>query len=188
MLTPSGQQAVSPADRDIVEKYGICVVECSWARIDEIPFGKLKSRPSYARLLPYLIAANPVNHGRPWKLNCAEAYAATLWIVGMEDVAREVMSKFRWGHSLWELNDELLNKYAACKDSKEVVSVQNEYLDHIKAEQDAKKEAAKLSTGWVRVKEVHDENSDDSDDSIEANPNHAGWSDEVESDDDNLDD
>lgn len=41
--SPKGTQVVSPSDRDIVEKGGVAVVECSWARLEEIPFHKIKS-------------------------------------------------------------------------------------------------------------------------------------------------
>lgn len=34
---------MSPADRDIVAKDGLAVVECSWARLDDVPFSKIAS-------------------------------------------------------------------------------------------------------------------------------------------------
>jgi hypothetical protein len=51
ILTPMGVQAVSPADCDVVRDHGICVVDCSWAHIDTVPFGKLKG--SFPRLCNY---------------------------------------------------------------------------------------------------------------------------------------
>ena len=40
---PKGTQPVSPADKDIVEQSGLAVVECSWARLDEVPFNRIAS-------------------------------------------------------------------------------------------------------------------------------------------------
>lgn len=54
--------------------------------------------------VPYLLAANPVNYGKPYKLTCAEAVAATFYICGFDEQANELMGKFGWGHSFWEMN------------------------------------------------------------------------------------
>ena len=102
VLTPKGTQVISPADKDIVAQHGTAVVECSWARLEELPWAKIRSQ--HERLLPYLIAANPINYGKPYKLTCVEAVAATLYICGADDQAEELLSKFAWGHSFWEMN------------------------------------------------------------------------------------
>lgn len=92
-LSPAGKKAVSPEDLELITGNGIAVVDCSWARVDEVPFHKISSNRD--RLLPFLIAANPVNYGKPYKLNCAEAFAACLFIVGLDDAAHELLGKFK---------------------------------------------------------------------------------------------
>ena len=55
--------------------------------------------------VPYLLASNPVNYGRPFKLNCVEALAATFFICGFKEFGDLLLSKFTWGHSFYELNE-----------------------------------------------------------------------------------
>jgi hypothetical protein len=43
MHSPKGTVPVAPCDREIVGMSGVAVVECSWARLDEVPFQKIKS-------------------------------------------------------------------------------------------------------------------------------------------------
>ncbi|KAF0982278.1 hypothetical protein FDP41_011208 [Naegleria fowleri] len=132
VLTPQGKQSVSKADRDVVLEHGACVVDCSWNQLDQVPFHKLKSPNN--RLLPYLVAANPVNYGRPLKLSCAEALAATMYICGLKEEAKQLLGKFKWGHSFIELNYDLLEAYSNCNNSLEVVKVQQEYLKKLEQE------------------------------------------------------
>lgn len=134
VMSPVGRSCVSVEDANLIQGKGLAVVDCSWNKLDDVPFGKIKGRAP--RLLPWMLAANPVNYGRPCKLSCAEALASALYICGQKDDARSVMSRFKWGHSFFALNEELLEMYAACKDAHEVIEAQNAYLGSM-AEQDA---------------------------------------------------
>eukprot|EP00953_Heterococcus_sp_UTEX-ZZ885_P033961 17628-Heterococcus_DN1.PRE.1 len=127
VLSPNGEKTVSPEDREIVDTLGISVIDCSWARLDEVPFHQM--RRGHHRLLPFLVAANPVNYGKPFKLTCAEALAATLLIVGRHDDARLVMDQFGWGPEFLKINAEVLASYAACADGAEVVQAQAAYME-----------------------------------------------------------
>ena len=109
VLTPQATEIVSPADRDMLLNQGLCVVDCSWARLDEVPFAKL--RGGEPRLLPFLVAANPVNYGKGAKLTCAEALAAALAICGLTEQAETILSTMSWGLNFLELNAELISAY-----------------------------------------------------------------------------
>lgn len=126
VLTPVGEKCVSPQDKNIIEISGLAVVDCSWAKLNETPFNRMRS-PN-PRLLPYLVAANPINYGKPCQLSCVEAIAGAMYIIGLKQQARWYMNKFSWGHAFLELNHELLEKYSECKTSDEILKVQNEYL------------------------------------------------------------
>ncbi|XP_063710887.1 18S rRNA aminocarboxypropyltransferase-like isoform X2 [Symsagittifera roscoffensis] len=124
ILSPNASQAISASDAAIVAKKGIAVVDCSWARLEETPFHLMKG--SHPRLLPYLVAANPVNYGKPCTLSCVEALAACLIVTGHQQDANTILSKFKWGDSFTSLNSELLEKYKECKTSTDVVAAQAE--------------------------------------------------------------
>ncbi|KAI0564902.1 Ribosome biogenesis protein [Gracilaria domingensis] len=139
VLTPMGTRAISRADASLVEGCGLGVVDCSWARVDEVQFDRLKSGAD--RLLPFLIAANPVNYGKPLRLTCAEALAGGLYIMGFTNPARQVLSKFVWGDSFWQLNEDLLERYRNCESSAAVVAVQNAYIAACEKEVEERKQS-----------------------------------------------
>ena len=120
VLNPHADRALSPADR--TER--LVALDCSWESAREAQF----SLRGTHRALPFLVAANPVNFGRPFRLTTVEALAGACCILGERAHAERLLSKFRWGHSFLELNDEPLGRYADCADSAAVVAVQEEYL------------------------------------------------------------
>ena len=125
-LTPSATDCVSPGDYHLIHSDGLAVVDCSWNRLDDVPFARIKS--AAPRLLPWLVAANPVNYGKPCKLTCAEALSAGLYIAGYRDAAELLMNKFKWGHGFITLNREVLESYMKCETGAEVLETQNRWL------------------------------------------------------------
>ena len=126
ILSPVAAQCLSPRDRDIVAKEGVAVIDCSWAKIDETPFHKMKGKNM--RLLPFLVAANSINYGKALKLSCVEAVAAALSVTGFEKPAHFLLQKFKWGPAFLTLNADYLQKYRSCASAKEVVDAQSVFM------------------------------------------------------------
>jgi len=127
ILDPFSRIILSPEDRDIILSRGLLVIDCSWKRVAEV-YGKLKRLKGYRRILPFLVAANPVNYGIPTVLSSAEAIAATLYIVGFKEEAKEIMSVFKWGLEFIRLNYERLEAYSNAKNRDEIMKLQLESM------------------------------------------------------------
>ncbi len=124
LLDPFAEQALSPADN---VTHGIVVLDCSWEEVERV-FPVMQKLRLRHRALPYLLAANAVNFGKPFKLSTVEAFAAALYILGEKEQATLILDKFKWGPIFLELNHEPLERYSKAKDSAEVVRIQGEYL------------------------------------------------------------
>jgi len=123
ILDPTAEQALSPADRQRTSS--ITALDCSWEVLNTDIVRSFRFR----RALPFLVAANPVNFGRPFKLTSMEAMAAALVILGESEQARDICSKISWGIRFLEVNEEPLFLYASARDSSEVIRYQEEFLD-----------------------------------------------------------
>ncbi|MHA2393853.1 MAG: DUF367 family protein [Promethearchaeota archaeon] len=100
ILNPFAHKVVSKNDRDLVLKYGIIVIDCSWKRLLKISnFDMINNRK-----LPPLIAANPINYGKWEKLSSVEALASALYITNFSNYGDLILSKFAWGLQFKQLN------------------------------------------------------------------------------------
>ncbi|TQS34850.1 hypothetical protein Golomagni_04752 [Golovinomyces magnicellulatus] len=132
IISPNAKETISPADRKIMEQFGAAVVECSWARTKEVPWTKIGGKCE--RLLPYLVAANNVNYGKPWRLNCVEALGAAFYICGHPEWAEEILSHFSYGETFLEINSSILKRYAACANQVDVKKAEEAWIARLDKE------------------------------------------------------
>jgi pre-rRNA-processing protein TSR3 len=125
VLDPEAEKALSREDAEPIAKRGLLVLDCSWNKLTKFP--KIR-RGLEHRALPFMLAANPTNFGRPQKLSSAEALAASLYIIGERQQAEQLLSIFKWGPVFLDINRERLEEYAASATSAEVVAAQNRML------------------------------------------------------------
>lgn len=128
ILNPFSQEILKPSDSALLLRYGIVVLDTSWnSGLEELR--SMTSRRKYEqRVLPVLKAGNPINYGILTKLSSVEAVAAALYITGFKKYSLEILSKFKWGPTFYELNREYLERYSSAKSVEELVSIQNEIL------------------------------------------------------------
>ncbi|KMP08258.1 hypothetical protein CISG_09763 [Coccidioides immitis RMSCC 3703] len=172
VISPNAKHTLSPADRPLLEQYGAAVVECSWVRVKEVPWSRIGGKCE--RLLPYLVAANPVNYGRPWRLNCVEALAACFYICGHKDWATQVLKHFKYGGPFLEINSQLLKRYAACETEEDIKVAEEKWLDKIEREYSESRAERTEDDIWKtgntnRMGFADSEEEDESDEESKAN-------------------
>ena len=130
ILEPLCGKVLGPEDKELFKGNGAIVgLDCSWAHIESSVETVMKRTRLQARTLPLLLAANPVNWGKPSKLSTVEAIAAACVLMGEYVQAETILSKFRWGNRFLELNAEPLEAYSSAKSSAELVALQFEFFD-----------------------------------------------------------
>ena len=129
VLNPFSHDPVTRRDKEIADY--VCAIDCSWEKADDVLKQKRLVDQGIGRRLPALLAANPVNYSKLGKLSSAEALAAALYIVGDDALAGEILNKFKWGHTFFELNQELLLDYAAAASPEEIATIEREYFPQL---------------------------------------------------------
>jgi rRNA small subunit aminocarboxypropyltransferase len=122
VLNPYAHRVLSPDDSSAK---GILLVDCSWNQAREIFFKKLGGKH---RRLPTLLAGNPTNYSRAGVLSSVEALAASFYILGMVDEAKECLSIYKWGQTFLTLNAEPLEAYRTARDESKVLTRERQYF------------------------------------------------------------
>jgi pre-rRNA-processing protein TSR3 len=136
------------------------------------------------------VAANSVNYGKPWRLNCVEALGAAFYICGHEDWAEAILEPFSYGRSFLDINSSILKKYAACKDEAEIKQAQEAWMARLEkeyADSRADGEDGRASDMWKGGNSNHrmpvssdDEDDEEDDDDNNHDKKQQGDDDEVD--------
>lgn len=122
VLDPFSDQILLPKDKLVIKS--IVGIDCSWNLADQ---AFSKTFIGIKRKLPPLLAGNPVNYSKLNKLTTAEAMAASLFILGFKKDALDLLNKFKWGHTFYELNQNLLEEYSNLNSEKDLDNVLKDY-------------------------------------------------------------
>ena len=126
LLNPFAEKSLSKEDFEIAENNGILAVDCSWENAEN-SFDYLNKR-NHSRCLPFLVAVNPVNYGKPFKFSTIEAFSAALYILGEKEKAKDILKLYKWGPHFLELNKEPLEDYEKAQNSSEIIKIMKQYL------------------------------------------------------------
>jgi pre-rRNA-processing protein TSR3 len=126
LLNPFAEKSFSPEDGAIARSHGILALDCSW-KTAETQFSHA-STVHHARALPFVVAVNPVNYGKPLKLSTLEAFITALSILGDLEQAKELTRLFKWAPHFLEMNREPLEEYRTAKNSTEIIEIMHRYI------------------------------------------------------------
>jgi pre-rRNA-processing protein TSR3 len=122
VLDPFSEKTLLPKDKSLANT--LIGIDCSWNLVEQ---AFSKNFNGIKRKLPPLLAGNPVNYAKFNKLTTAEALSASLFILGFKDEALEILDKFRWGHTFYELNQNLLDEYSKLESEDQIDVILKEY-------------------------------------------------------------
>jgi pre-rRNA-processing protein TSR3 len=122
VLDPFSEKTLIPQDRLLINS--IVGIDCSWNLADRAFSKKFNG---IKRKLPPLLAGNPVNYSKLNKLTTVEALSASLFILGFSEQSLELLDKFKWGHTFYELNQNLLDEYSKIENEEQIELILKDY-------------------------------------------------------------
>ncbi|AJW71215.1 DUF367 family protein [Nitrosopumilus adriaticus] len=122
VLDPFSEKTLLPKDKFLINS--IIGIDCSWNLADQAFSKKFNG---IKRKLPPLLAGNPVNYSKLNKLTTAEALSASLIILGDKEQGLELLDKFKWGHTFYELNQNLFEEYSKLENESQIDFILKDY-------------------------------------------------------------
>ena len=122
VLDPFAKQTLIPNNKNLVNS--VTGIDCSWEKAEQ---AFTKNFVGLKRKLPPLFAGNPVNYSKLNKLTTVEAISGALYILGYAELAHKLLDKFKWGHTFYELNQNLLADYSGIKTEEDFQSILHDY-------------------------------------------------------------
>lgn len=68
-----------------------------------------------------------MNYSKLDKLTTAEAMAASLYVLGFKEESLDLLNKFKWGHTFYELNQNLLEEYSKLEFEDDLQNILKDY-------------------------------------------------------------
>jgi len=118
VLDPFAEKTLLNKDKKLIRS--VTGIDCSWSLADKT---FVKKFTGIRRKLPPLFAGNPVNYSKLNKLTTVEAISAALYILGHQDLSLQMLDKFKWGHTFYELNKALLDEYSKLESENKINSI-----------------------------------------------------------------
>lgn len=122
VLDPFSEKTLLPKDKFLINS--VVGIDCSWNLADQAFSKKFNG---IKRKLPPLLAGNPVNYSKLNKLTTVEALSATLIILGFKEQGLELLNKFKWGHTFYELNQNLFEEYSKLENEQQIELILKDY-------------------------------------------------------------
>jgi len=122
ILNPFSKKILLKSDKKFVNS--ITGIDCSWNLVTS---AFKKPFTGISRKLPPLLAGNPMNYSKLNKLSTVEALAGAVYILGEPDLTHNLLQKFKWGNTFFELNKNLLQDYSKAQSEAEILEICHEY-------------------------------------------------------------
>ena len=130
LLDPRSNTILAPEDRGLISLGGsIVVLDCSWKLIEEsldLIAGKTRLE---GRILPFLLAANPVSWGKIGRLSLCRGIGSLFGYSRAMGASRGYCPNLPFGNQFLDLNREPLEAYSTARSRDEILEIQREFFD-----------------------------------------------------------